>query len=93
MNKKRVAKTDTEEDLLELGKFYFLNQKYDKAIAEFQKALEINDQNAETCYNLGLAYETKGQFDRARELYEKALSINPNHKLAQEHLNKLLGIN
>src|SRR3989339_420117 len=31
-----------EVDLIEMGKFYFLNGKYEEAISEFEKALKIN---------------------------------------------------
>jgi len=36
-----------EEALLEMGKFYFVNGKYDQAIDELKKAIEINSGNPE----------------------------------------------
>lgn len=92
MIKKKQNLEGKETQLIELAKFYFLNSKYDEAINELNKVLEINPGNSEAYYNLGLIYENKNQYEKAREMYEKALSIDPDYKLAREHLNKLVGI-
>ena len=81
-----------EAEIIEMGKFYFLNGKYDNAIDEFNKALEINPGNAEVYYHLGLIFENRNMSAEAQDMYEKALSINPNMKLAREHLNKIIGL-
>ena len=81
-----------EAELVEMGKFYFVNMKYDHAITEFNRALELNRENPEIYYNLGLAYEGKSDRDSAREMYEKALVINPEYAIAREHLDRILGI-
>lgn len=88
----KQSSNGTEASLMELAKFYFLNSKYDEAIEELQKILEINPGNAEAYYNIGLIYENKNQKEDARKMYEKALSIDSDYKLAREHLNKLIGI-
>ncbi|HOW27279.1 MAG TPA: tetratricopeptide repeat protein [Elusimicrobiota bacterium] len=80
-------------DIIELGKFYFLNGKLDEALQEFNKALALEPHNAEIHYNLGLIHESKNDRDKAQESYKTALSFNPAHKLSQEHLNRLIGIN
>jgi len=94
MNKKKEIsdKKETEESLIELGKFYFINGKYDKAIEEFKKAIELNPRNSETYYNLGLVYEAKNNIEEARKMYEKSVEIDPNNKLAKEHLEKIVGL-
>ncbi|MBN1621862.1 MAG: tetratricopeptide repeat protein [Endomicrobiales bacterium] len=81
-----------EASILEMAKFYFLNSKYNEAIAEFKKALAINPGNAEAYYNLGLIHENRNNTDEAKDMYEKALAIDPDYKLAKDHLNKLIGI-
>ncbi|OEG71112.1 hypothetical protein ATZ36_16275 [Candidatus Endomicrobiellum trichonymphae] len=81
-----------EADHMELGKFYFLNNKYDEAVSEFKKILEINPGNAEACYNIGLIKESSNQMDEAREMYSKALAVKPDYKIARVRLNKLIGI-
>jgi tetratricopeptide (TPR) repeat protein len=81
-----------EADHIELGKFYFLNDKYDEAVSEFKKVLEINPGNAEAYYNIGLIKESSNQMDKAREMYSKALAIKPDYKIVRVRLNKLIGI-
>jgi Flp pilus assembly protein TadD len=51
--------------------------KYDQAIADYNKALEINPMHAEVYNNRGLAYGKKGQYDQAISDFNKALEINP----------------
>jgi len=81
-----------EEELLEHGMFYLINEKYDKAIEEFDRVIKINPGNAEAYYNIGLAFESKNMPEKAKEMYKKALEKNPKHKLSREHLEKLIGI-
>ncbi|OIO72550.1 MAG: hypothetical protein AUJ85_09745 [Elusimicrobia bacterium CG1_02_37_114] len=81
-----------EEALLEMGKFYFVNGKYDQAIDELKKAIEINSGNPEIYYNLGLVYESRNQPEEAKKMYKKAIAISPKYKLAKEHLDKLIGL-
>jgi tetratricopeptide (TPR) repeat protein len=82
-----------EVDYIELGKFYFLNNKYDEAVSEFKKVLEINPGNAEAYYNIGLIKESSNQMDEAREMYSKALAVKPDYKIARVRLDKLIGVN
>lgn len=81
-----------EADHMELGKFYFLNNKYDEAVAEFKKVLELNPSNAEAYYNIGLINESSNKTDEAKEMYSKALSLKGDYKTARERLNKLIGL-
>lgn len=81
-----------EANHMELGKFYFLNNKYDEAVSEFKKVLETNPVNAEAYYNIGLINETNNKTDEAKEMYSKALSIKEDYKIARERLNKLIGL-
>ena len=58
----------------------------DEAIAQYQKALEINPNYAEAHNNLGIAFLQKGQVDEAIDQYQKALEINPNYADAHNNL-------
>ncbi|MFH1368315.1 MAG: tetratricopeptide repeat protein [Elusimicrobiota bacterium] len=89
---RKTSSSGAESEILELAKFYFLNSKYEEAIGEFKKALELNPGNPETYYNLGLIYENRNMSEEARDMYEKALAIDTKYKKAREHLNKLIGI-
>ena len=51
--------------------------QYDRAIAYFNKAIEINPKYADAYNNRGLAYDYKGQYDKAIADYNKAIEINP----------------
>lgn len=79
-------------DPLEPGKFYILNNKYDEALKFFLNYLNTNPGDPEAYYHLGLIYETKNELEKAKEMYEKVLSILPNHPLAKKRLDKLLGL-
>ena len=81
-----------EQELIELGKFYFLNQKYDQAIEEFQKVIQINSKNPLVFYNLGIVYEAKNMIEKASRMYRRTLELKPDHVFAKEHLDKLVGI-
>ena len=57
----------------------------DEAISHFQKALQINPDDAKTRNNLGNALLKKGAVDEAIVYYQKALQINPDD--AEAHYN------
>jgi len=65
-----------------LGRSYQSMQKYDEAIAAFEKALELEQgQNVRTMVSLGIALmESRGgqPSDRSSRLFENALSLEPN---------------
>ena len=90
--KQKVVTTGNAESILETAKFYFLSSKYEEAITEFKKALAINPGSTESYYHLGLIFEHRNKLELAKDMYEKALTIDQKHKLAREHLNKLIGI-
>lgn len=62
---------------IDRGSVYLTKGEYDRAIAEFNKALEINPKDSGTYKNRGAAYMNKGQYDQALSDYTKALEINP----------------
>lgn len=78
------------EGLIELGKFYFVNERYDEAIEKLKKAVKIDKKNAEIYYSLGIVYESKNLFKKADQMYTKALELNPDHELAKKHLEELV---
>ena len=80
----------TIEEYIESGKFYFINEKYDFAIREFKEALKIDRENTDVLYSMGVAYESANKLDEARDTYLKTLEIDPDHKLAKEHLDKMI---
>jgi tetratricopeptide (TPR) repeat protein len=87
-----VIKDDSQEaNHIELGKFYFLNNKFNESVAEFKRVLEINPSNAEAYYNIGLIKEVSNLLNEAKDMYSNALAIRPDYKIARDRLNKLIG--
>jgi len=58
----------------------------DKAIVQFQRALEIRPNNAEIHNNLGTSLAQKGQVDEAIVQFQEALEIRPNYADAHQNL-------
>ncbi len=91
MRKQEQQEKRTVEDLIELGEFYFLNGKLKNALDVLEKARELDPQNIEALYTLGLVHEAKNSFSDARQMYERVLKLAPGHKAAKNHLEKLVG--
>ena len=66
----------------------YLNE-YDKAIEDFDKALEINAKSIDALLNKGIAYEQKGNFKQAKSIYLQILKDNPNYQLAIDALHRI----
>jgi tetratricopeptide (TPR) repeat protein len=58
----------------------------DKAIADYNKAIELNPKNEEAYYIRGLAYAGKKDTGRAFDDYNRAIELNP--KYVQAYLNR-----
>ena len=56
--------------------------KLDQALADFNRALELNPKNPETYICRGNVYLKKANFDRAISDYNQALEINPKYPQA-----------
>ncbi len=59
------------------GNDYVKKGRYDEAISDYTKALEINPRDASAYVGRGVAYFDKGQYDDAISDFTKALEINP----------------
>ncbi len=76
-----------------LGYAYEIMEDYDNSIANYEKAIEINPQNAAALTGLGHAYNLLGQYDLAKTNYEKALEIDPFLDYALYNVARILYIN
>lgn len=81
---------NVKEDKMELGKFYFINKKFELAKSFFLEILEKDETNYDAIYNLALCYEALNDLDNATLYYKRVLSIKEDHKLAKEHLSKII---
>ena len=68
------------------GVSYQEKGQWDKAIAEYNKAIELNPEYSKAYNNRGLAYADKGQYDQAISDYTKAIELSP--KLAEAYYNR-----
>ena len=60
--------------------------RYERAIADFNKAIEINLDDADAYNNRGEAYRHKGDYDQAIADFDKAIELNPD--LAKAYNNR-----
>lgn len=72
-----------------LGITYYSNEKYDEALEEFKKIVEINPVQHEPYFNLGLIYEKKENYKQARYYFLKAVEYKADFQEAYYHLAAL----
>jgi tetratricopeptide (TPR) repeat protein/S1-C subfamily serine protease len=61
------------------GSLYSDLQKYELALSDYNKAININPNFALAYYNRGLLYSDQKKYDLALSDYDKAIEINPNY--------------
>jgi tetratricopeptide (TPR) repeat protein len=69
-----------------LGNVYLASGDYDRAIAAYDKALQLNPGDADAYNNRGTAYGHKGDHDRAIADYDQAIRLQPD--LAEAYNNR-----
>lgn len=78
--KSDVAENALGNLLLTIG-----GNRIDEGIKHFQRALEINPNNFNAPYNLGITYQQKGDIEKSIQYFQKSLEINP--QLINSHIN------
>jgi len=75
---KNLTKRETIGILLsERGAVYKKHGFYDKAIADYTRAIEINPGDANAYFGRGQVYHEQGHYDRAIVDYTKSIELNP----------------
>lgn len=60
---------------------------WQEARFRFERAVELDPQNASALNNLAVACEQMGEFDKARQAYEKALALKPSDIYIQQNFD------
>ncbi len=89
INSKRLNKKDTANAYGNRGTAYGKKGEFDRAIADFGRAIKLNPKDADAYNNRGLAYENKGDREQVIVNYRKALEIDPSHQAAKNNLKRL----
>ena len=77
------------EDEMRKGKKFKDNQKYQKAIDLFVKALSVNANSAEPWFELGEINLIRNRIPEALTCYERAVDIKPNYPEALEKIKEV----
>lgn len=60
-----------------LGNEYYKKEEFDKALEEYNKAIEVKPDSLETYFNRALAYTRKKEYDKAISDINKVIKLNP----------------
>ncbi|REJ43634.1 MAG: tetratricopeptide repeat protein [Microcystis flos-aquae DF17] len=71
------------------GVLYYNQQKYELALSDYSKAIDINPNLADAYNNRGNLYKDLQKYDLALSDYSKAIDINPNDALAYNNRGNL----
>ena len=71
--------TDDKDWLLNQGKEFIQDQKFEQAISYFDKVLEIEPNHVDALFNKGRALVQFGRTNEAILYFDKVLEIEPNH--------------
>jgi tetratricopeptide (TPR) repeat protein len=71
---------------LNLGNTYYEKKQIDKAIEQYQKAIDINKNYAVAYGNIGSACLNKGQVAKAEKYLKKAIGLKSNYPIAHYNL-------
>lgn len=63
------------------GSAYLFGKKYDLAVTEYNKALELNSNDAPTYLNRGIAFLNLKNFSSAVADFDKAIELNPKESM------------
>ncbi|MBN9254559.1 MULTISPECIES: caspase family protein [unclassified Mesorhizobium] len=67
------------------GKGYLYLDRYDEAIADFDRAIAIGVTDSTVYRDRGIAWSAKGDSNKARSDYDEAIRLDPNSTLAYLH--------
>ena len=87
-----VENPENSEAWAYLGLCYLETGKTETAVEALERALAVDEDNADIHYLLGNAVGTTGDLDRAASCYRRALQLDPQHQKAEEFLIRTEGL-
>lgn len=87
----RSLELDENDDLTHnaIASLYRSERAYERAQDHYLKALEIDDQYSQTCFNYGNLLADMGNIEEARVMYKRALELQNDFPQAREALLSL----
>ena len=73
------APSDPAAEIVKGGDAFEKNGQNEKAMAEYDRALEVNSQSADAYYSRGLLYMKQGDLNKALSDFNKVIAINPDY--------------
>ena len=73
------------------GNFFIQNKKFDRAISDYTKAIDLNPQFVLAYHNRSAAHELKGDLKKAIVDMEQCVKLNPENSDYLSRLNKIKG--
>jgi cytochrome c-type biogenesis protein CcmH/NrfG len=86
LKKELLANPDDINALIELGDIYFDGNRYETAIAIFNKAEEVAPANIHVLNDLGILYMSTGKYDAALEKFETVMDVDSSHIHSLYHI-------
>ncbi|HPP01891.1 MAG TPA: tetratricopeptide repeat protein [bacterium] len=80
----------TKDELYNQGLDLYGQGKHREAIAEYQKALEIDPEDGEIYMAISMCYQMLGEWDPALEAARRAVDLSPREPLSYTNLSRVL---
>ncbi len=85
-----AAYPNSERAQNNLGGFYFGQQEYDAAIAQYEKAVKIDPSFSQPYNQMGYAYRFTGDFEKAEAVFKKYIEVLPGDPNPHDSYAELL---
>ncbi len=79
-----AVSAQSDEKAIRKGNRAYKSGKYEDAITNYQKALDIRPNNAKAQFNMGDVYFAKQSYDTAYNEFQKVLELSPDAKLKSD---------
>ncbi|MBE7411181.1 MAG: tetratricopeptide repeat protein [Leptospiraceae bacterium] len=85
----QILEGDTSQVLLKIANCFLRIERFEDAILNFKKCLDLDPKNFQAMNNLGYVYFKTKKYREAETLWEKIIEINPNSEVAKLNSSRL----